>query len=82
MPQLRYFAAIRAEAGAGEEQVGGSTLAQALAAARDGRGDRFTAVLSVCSFLVDGAPVGVRDHESVRLEPDSTVDCLPPFAGG
>lgn len=82
MAVLRYFASIRAEAGVSEELVEATNLAAALAAASESRGGRFADVLRVCSFLVDGAPAGARDHARVLLEPDSTVDCLPPFAGG
>ena len=82
MPLLRYFAAIRAEAGVGEELVSGGTLAEVLAAASGSRDQRFADVLAVCSFLVDGEPAGTRDHASVRIRDASTVDCLPPFAGG
>lgn len=82
VPLLRYFAAIRAEAGVSEEQVTGSTLQEVLATARDARGARFAEVLGVCSFLVDGDPVGGREHEHVQVGAGSTVDCLPPFAGG
>jgi molybdopterin converting factor small subunit len=82
VPLLRYFAALRAEAGVAEEERAGSTLAEVLAAARAGRDDRFAQVLSVCSFLVDGDPVGTRAHDGVALAPGSSVDCLPPYAGG
>ena len=43
---------------------------------------RFGTVLDVCSFLVDGEPVGARDHAGVLLGEGAVVDCLPPFAGG
>ena len=82
VPLLRYFAAIRAEAGVAEEQLSGQTLAEVLASARSSRGERFAEVLGVCSFLVDGEPAGTRDHAAVQLPEGSTVDCLPPFAGG
>jgi molybdopterin converting factor small subunit len=39
-------------------------------------------VLEVCSFVVDGEPVGARDHRSVPLADGGLVDVLPPFAGG
>lgn len=82
VPVLRYFAAIRAEAGVDEQTVPGSTLTEVLDAVRAGRGERFAEVLAVCSFLVDGDPVGGRPHIGVALGEASTVDCLPPFAGG
>ena len=82
MTMLRYWAAAKEAAGVAEEDVAADTLAGALKAAREAHGDRFTTVLSRCSFVVDGDPVGGRDHSRVALRPDSLVDVLPPFAGG
>ncbi len=79
---VRYWAAARAAAGVASESTSATTLAEALAQARSGRSDRFAAVLAVCSYVVDGDPVGVRDHASVRLTAGGLVDVLPPFAGG
>lgn len=79
---VRYWAAARAAAGVASEPTSATTLAEALAQARSGRNDRFAAVLSVCSYVVDGDPVGARDHASVRLTSGGLVDVLPPFAGG
>lgn len=79
---LRYWAAARAAAGVAAEQTVAATLAEALALARSGRDDRFAQVLSVCSYVVDGEPVGARDHASVALPSGGLVDVLPPFAGG
>jgi len=79
---LRYWAAARAAAGVASEQTSAVTLAEALAQARSGRDDRFVRVLSVCSFVVDGEPVGARNHASVTLPSGGLVDVLPPFAGG
>ncbi|MDP9436937.1 MAG: MoaD/ThiS family protein [Actinomycetota bacterium] len=82
MGTVRYFAAAKEAAGTGEEQVEAATLAQALQAARERHDERFATVLGRCSFVVDGAPVGGRDHATVPLAPGSVVDVLPPFAGG
>lgn len=82
MPLLRFFAAARAAAGVAEETTAAVTLADALELAGRSRDARFREVLGVCSFLVDGAPVGSRDHAGVQLSEGSVVDCLPPFAGG
>jgi molybdopterin synthase sulfur carrier subunit len=79
---LRYWAAARAAAGVASEQTSAVTLAEALLLARSVRDDRFGRVLDVCSFVVDGDPVGPRDHASVRLTDGGLVDVLPPFAGG
>jgi molybdopterin converting factor small subunit len=81
---IRYWAAAKAEAGIAEEPYEAATLAEALDAVRAGHADRprFLAVLGVCSFLVDGDPVGTRDRAAVPLTEGGTVEVLPPFAGG
>ncbi|MCW2601301.1 MAG: Molybdopterin converting factor [Frankiales bacterium] len=79
---VRYFAAVKAAAGVGEDRVPAATLAEALSAVRGLHGGRFTEVLACCSYVVDGDPVGGRAHEMVPMMPGSIVDCLPPFAGG
>lgn len=79
---VRYWAAAKAAAGIAEEQVGSDTLADALDLVRRRHDRRFADVLLRCSYIVDGDPVGVRDHSAVRLTPGGLVDCLPPFAGG
>ncbi|MFD1828768.1 MoaD/ThiS family protein [Streptomyces desertarenae] len=81
---IRYWAAAKAAAGVTEERYEAHTLAEALDHARErhaGRPD-FARVLLRCSFLVDGSPVGKRDHRLVRLTEGGTVEVLPPFAGG
>ena len=82
MSTLRYWAAAKEAAGVASDEVPGSTLAEALLLARAMHDERFTTVLGRCSFVVDGDPVGGRDHALVALRPDSLVDVLPPFAGG
>lgn len=79
---LRYWASLRAAAGVSEEAVRARTLAEALDVARSRHPGRFSSVLSVCSAVVDGAPVGRRDPEGVTLGDGSVVELLPPFAGG
>ncbi len=79
---LRFWAAARVAAGVDSEQTSAATLAEALLRARSVRDDRFGQVLSVCSYVVDGAPVGARDHASIALPGGGLVDVLPPFAGG
>ena len=82
MTTLRYWAAARAAAGVASEPTSARTLEEALLLARAGRDDRFSHVLEVCSFVVDGDPVGARPHAEVLLVDGGLVDVLPPFAGG
>jgi molybdopterin converting factor small subunit len=82
MALVRYFAAVKEAAGVASEEVAAATLAEALDVARSRHADRFTTVLARCSFVVDGDPVGGRDHAAVGVRPESVVDALPPFAGG
>jgi molybdopterin converting factor small subunit len=82
MPTVRYFAAAKEAAGTGTEDVEAGTLADALAAVRGRHDERFATVLARCSFVVDGAPVGGREHGRVALPAGAVVDVLPPFAGG
>ncbi|MEU8483412.1 MoaD/ThiS family protein [Streptomyces sp. NPDC048641] len=81
---IRYWAAAKAAAGTAEEPYRATTLAEALEHARSRHDDRprLARVLGYCSFLVDGRPVGGRDHASVLLAQGGTVEVLPPFAGG
>lgn len=82
MAIVRFFAAARAASGVSEQSVDAGTLAEALDDVRAAGDARLTQVLGVCSFLVDGDPVGTRDHSAVRVGEATVVDCLPPFAGG
>jgi molybdopterin synthase sulfur carrier subunit len=79
---IRYWAAARAAAGVTEEPYDAATLGQALATAAAGRDEDFHRVLGRSSFLVDGTPVGTRDHQGIELPEGGTVEVLPPFAGG
>ncbi|MYW06437.1 MoaD/ThiS family protein [Streptomyces sp. SID3343] len=81
---MRYWAAAKEAAGTPEEPYDAATLAEALRGARERHDDsvRFAAVVANCSFVVDGDPVGRRDHAGVTLTEGGTVEVLPPFAGG
>ena len=77
---VRFFAAARAAAGVDEAivVVPGATVDALVATV--GAGDpELARVLQRCSFLVD--EVAVRDR-GAALADGSTVDVLPPFAGG
>ena len=75
---IRYWAAARAAAGVAEEPWSGSTLGEVLDAAADRHGPELARVLSVASFLVDGT----RTPSGSALQDGSTIEVLPPFAGG
>jgi sulfur-carrier protein len=76
--QVRYFAGARAAAGRSEETLPATTLDD-LVTTLGGRDERMAAVLTACSFLVDG----LTAHDRTTPLPDgATVDVLPPFAGG
>ena len=79
MLTVRYFAAARAAAGVAEELVEPTTLGGLRSALSEAHGERLAAVLGVASFLVDG--LACRD-DATAIGSGSTVDILPPFAGG
>ena len=81
---LRYWAAAKEAAGVAEETFGEVVdLAELVSAAVAAHpGGRLAQVLARCSFLVDGDPVGLRDHAGVQLRDAAVVEALPPFAGG
>ncbi|MEV4616209.1 MoaD/ThiS family protein [Kitasatospora sp. NPDC049258] len=81
---VRFWAAAKSEAGLAEEPYLAATLAEALAEVRARHAGRpgLLRLLGVCSYLVDGDPVGARDHAEVPLRAGGTVEVLPPFAGG
>src|SRR5699024_369389 len=81
---VRDWAAARAAAGLGSERVEASTLADVLDEIhrRRGASGRFADVLGMCAILVGETPVGARDPGDVVLNPDDTIEFLPPFAGG
>ncbi len=79
---LRYFAAARAAAGVLDEVVevaAGATIEDLLFYLEQRHGDDLGRVLASSSLLVD--EVVVSDRLSVVTH-GSTVDVLPPFAGG
>lgn len=78
---VRYFAAARAAAGVDAEKIqvpAGATVAALLDAVREQHGAELTRVLARCSFLLD--EVAVRDRNTALT--GTTLDVLPPFAGG
>ena len=79
MPTVRFYASARAAAGVPEEDVPAGTLEELLVDLSERHGDRLALVLKVSSLLLD--EVSCQDLSTVVAE-RSTVDVLPPFAGG
>ena len=74
-----YFGGARAAAGCPEEKVTGATLESVIAIISQRHGERLANVLAASTFLVDG----LASHDrSDALPAGTTVDVLPPFAGG
>ena len=84
---VRYWASARAAAGVPQDVIalpGPVSLADLIDLAV-GRRDESTGlrkVLHVCSVLVDDRPVGSSVPVDVLVETGSSVEFLPPFAGG
>jgi molybdopterin synthase sulfur carrier subunit len=83
---VRYWASARAAAGVASDRLpvaGPVPLTEVLreALARH-PGTRLGDVLAVCSVLVGDRPVTAEDPGTVLVAPGSTVEFLPPFAGG
>ena len=79
MATVRYFAAARAATGRAAEDVPAGTLKELVESIELRHGSRLTRVLTACSFLVDGRSCR---EPATPLADASTVDVLPPFAGG
>jgi molybdopterin synthase sulfur carrier subunit len=79
---VRYFASARGAAGHREESIeipAGASVEQLISAIRLRHGVEMDRLLSCCSFLLDEVAVG----KNPRSRHDgSTLDVLPPFAGG
>ncbi|MCF8571760.1 MoaD/ThiS family protein [Gordonia sp. HY002] len=77
--KIRYFAGAADAAGRRDQEFDGPlSLAALRAALADEHGPEFAAVLGRCSLMVDG----VRTDDTAVAADSSTVDVLPPFAGG
>ena len=83
---VHYWASARAAAGVAADAVpvdGSVSLAELRErAVALHPGTNLAAVLGVCSVLVGDRPVGSLDPTEVEIQPDETVEFLPPFAGG
>jgi molybdopterin converting factor small subunit len=83
---VHYWASARSAAGvAGDELAVGGPISLAEVVDRAVSlhpGSRLPEVLKVCSALVGDRPVGTADPAALMVEPGSSVEFLPPFAGG
>jgi molybdopterin synthase sulfur carrier subunit len=79
--KIRYWAAAKDAAGLAEESFEAANLGELMTKITVNRAE-LARVVGRSSFLVDGAPVGKRAHDSVPLDDGVTVEVLPPFAGG
>ncbi len=84
--RVHYWAAARSAAGVGGDDLtvaGPITLAEVLRrAVALHPGTRLPEVLQICSTLVGDRPVNAEDPAEVLIAPGSSVEFLPPFAGG
>jgi molybdopterin converting factor small subunit len=78
--KVSLFAAARAAAGTDSASVSAGTLAAALEDLR-AQFPELENVLPRCSYLLDGTAVH-GDRSAVTIPEGSTLDVLPPFAGG
>ncbi|MER6951770.1 MoaD/ThiS family protein [Nonomuraea sp. NPDC005983] len=79
--KVRYWAAAKEAAGLAEEPFEAATLGELMTKITQNRAE-LARVVARSSFLLDGSPVGRRDHDEVALNDGVTVEVLPPFAGG
>lgn len=82
----RYWAGARAAAGVAEdvfEVTGPITLAEVVRRVLTAHpGPDVARTIGVCSVLLGDRPVGSEDAAEVLVDPGTTVEFLPPFAGG
>ena len=83
---VRYWASARSAAGVEADQLsvtGPISLSEVLSRAIALHpGSRLSEVLQVCSVLVGDRPVSSEEPGDVQVAPGSSVEFLPPFAGG
>lgn len=83
---VRYWASARAAAGVGSDDIvvdADVTLTDLRARAVALHPDtRLGEVLAVCAVLIGDVPVSSADPGTVLVAAGSTVEFLPPFAGG
>lgn len=78
---VRFFAGAAAAAGCKELALDADTVADVSTQLRSQFGPDFARVLDASSMLVD-ATVARGDLAAIPVSAGTTVDVLPPFAGG
>lgn len=76
---VRYYAGAAAAAGCTDETRDADTIAALIVSIERDHDARLKRVLAIASFLVDGT---IASDRTAPLTSGSTVDVLPPFAGG
>jgi molybdopterin synthase sulfur carrier subunit len=83
---VRYWAAARSAAGVDGDELpvtGPISLAEVVERVSALHpGTRLMDVIGVCSVLLGDRPVATEDPAELRVPPGSTLEFLPPFAGG
>ena len=84
---MRYWASARAAAGTDSDDLdvtGPAPLSELITRIRAAHQDsqRFAEVIECCAVMVGDRPVTTSDPSTVMVDPGSTVEFLPPFAGG
>ncbi len=83
---IRYWASARSAAGTDAETLtveAPITLTEVLRRVGEAHpGGRLLTVLDACSVLLGDRPVSTEDPDDVEVAPGSTLEFLPPFAGG
>ncbi|CAN5373515.1 MoaD/ThiS family protein [soil metagenome] len=83
---IRYWASARSAAGTDAETLqidNPITLTEVISRLGLAHpGSRLVEVLEVCSVLLGDLPVSSEDPDDVLVPPGSTLEFLPPFAGG
>ncbi len=79
MITVRHFAAAAEAAGTDREQLEATTVGELRAMLRAAHGAAMERVLGQASLLAGGLRVA---DDAIALSDGTTVDILPPFAGG
>ncbi len=81
---VRFYAGAAQAAGVSSDRCDAATLGELIDHISVDYGSSLQRVLSASSLLVDGVSYRCSDsdYRTVRLADGSTVDVLPPFAGG